>query len=176
MCGGLTSSLLPSPPIPPSPPRHFLVLSRTVLLVAFSGGGGDSGRQQQHDESGSGGSAEQTEFAFRLHLYKAKVLLLQEQVILTSGGVEVAGRACLDLVADVTTAGRPPHVSRSAERMGRLRVYAIASRPCGGVANVSSPSRRTRSKYFLLARHQQSSCATENCFVQGKWVRTWRLW
>lgn len=44
-----------------------------------SGAGGDSGRQQQ-DDSGSGGSAEQTEFAFRLHLYKAKVLLLQEQV------------------------------------------------------------------------------------------------
>ncbi|CAN0081122.1 unnamed protein product, partial [Hapterophycus canaliculatus] len=43
-----------------------------------SGGGGDSGRQQQ-DDTGSGGSAEQTEFAFRLHLYKAKVLLLQEQ-------------------------------------------------------------------------------------------------
>eukprot|EP00903_Cladosiphon_okamuranus_P018118 g16673.t1 len=44
-----------------------------------SGAGGDSGRQQAQDDSGSGDSAEQTEFAFRLHLYKAKVLLLQEQ-------------------------------------------------------------------------------------------------
>lgn len=58
----------------------FLSLTGAFFVCFFaSGGGGDSGRQQQ-DDTGSGGSAEQTEFAFRLHLYKAKVLLLQEQV------------------------------------------------------------------------------------------------
>lgn len=50
-----------------------------------SRGGGD-GRQDDGGGGGNGGSsalsgsAEQTEFAFRLHLYKAKILLLQEQV------------------------------------------------------------------------------------------------
>lgn len=50
-----------------------------------SGGGGDT----RHDDAGGvggggssslGGSGEQTEFAFRLHLYKAKILLLKQQV------------------------------------------------------------------------------------------------
>lgn len=47
-------------------------------------GGGDDGGNGGGGGGGSsgllGGSGEQTEFAFRLHLYKAKVLLLQEQV------------------------------------------------------------------------------------------------
>lgn len=64
-------------------PAHYF---GATLFFDASGGGGDSGRQQQQDESGSGGSAEQTEFAFRLHLYKAKVLLLQEQVRPASRG------------------------------------------------------------------------------------------
>lgn len=59
--------------------RRYCCATAALYPGVCSGGGGDSGRQQQ-DDTGSGGSAEQTEFAFRLHLYKAKVLLLQEQV------------------------------------------------------------------------------------------------
>lgn len=54
-------------------------------METCSGGGDDGGNGGGGGGGGSsslaGGSAEQTEFAFRLHLYKAKVLLLQEQVM-----------------------------------------------------------------------------------------------
>lgn len=60
-----------------------------------SGGGGD-GRQDDGGGSGGGGggsslggSAEQTEFAFRLHLYKAKILILQQQVRCVRGNVSI---------------------------------------------------------------------------------------
>lgn len=68
-------------------------LSCPILLIFFcsgggggcgGGGGGDSYHKQ--DDGGSGGSAEQTEFTFRLYLYKAKLLLLQEQVGWGRGG------------------------------------------------------------------------------------------
>ncbi|CAN0168284.1 unnamed protein product, partial [Discosporangium mesarthrocarpum] len=46
-----------------------------------SGGGAGGGESKQDDGAlSSSGSAEQTEFSFRLHLYKAKLLLLQLQV------------------------------------------------------------------------------------------------
>ncbi|CAM9885472.1 unnamed protein product [Choristocarpus tenellus] len=66
----------------------------TATVVAFlerphalnssgESGGGGGGDAKQDDSAGSSavcGSAEQTEFSFRLHLYKAKLLLLQLQV------------------------------------------------------------------------------------------------
>lgn len=50
-----------------------------VRLPCYSGGGGGGGTGGGDSGDNANDSAEHTEFAFRLHVYKAKVLLLQEQ-------------------------------------------------------------------------------------------------